>query len=100
MLRITVQDRPEQVTLMLEGQLIGAWVAEVENAWRTANSILVGRSLNLDLNAVDHVDGAGKYLLALIARSGTQLTASGPEMKDLLQAIAKEWPLRGHEDIS
>jgi hypothetical protein len=46
------------------------------------------------------VDGAGKYLLALIARSGTQLTASGPEMKDLLQAIAKEWPLRGYEDIS
>jgi ABC-type transporter Mla MlaB component len=89
-----MQDQPEQVTLKLEGQLIGAWVAEVENAWRTANSILVGRSLYLDLNSVDHVDGAGKYLLALIARSGTQLMASGPEMKDLLQAIAKEWPLR------
>jgi ABC-type transporter Mla MlaB component len=100
MLRITVQDRPEQVTLKLEGQLIGAWVTELENAWRSANSILVGRSLCLDLNAVDHVDEAGKYLLALIARSGAQLTASGAEMIDLLRAIANEWPLRDYEDIS
>jgi hypothetical protein len=94
MLRITVQDRPEQVTLKLEGQLIGAWVSELEKSWRNANSRLLGRSLQLDLNAVDHVDGAGKYLLALIARSGARLMASGAEIKDLLQAIAKEWPLR------
>jgi ABC-type transporter Mla MlaB component len=100
MLRITVQDRPEQVTLKLEGQLKGAWVTELENTWRTANSTLVGRSLHLDLNAVDHVDGAGKYLLVLIARSGAQLTASGAEMKELLRAIANEWPLREYEDIS
>jgi ABC-type transporter Mla MlaB component len=94
MLRITVLDWQEQVTLKLEGQLIGAWVGELENSWRTTNSILCGRLLCLDLNAVNHVDGAGKYLLALIARSGAQLTASGAEMKELLRAIAREWPLR------
>jgi ABC-type transporter Mla MlaB component len=100
MLKITVQDQPEQVTLKLEGKLIGAWVTELENTWRTVNSILVGRSLYLDLNAVDQVDEAGKYLLALIARSGARFTASGVEMKDLVRAIANEWPLRECEDIS
>ena len=99
MLRITVQDRPEQVTLRLEGQLIGAWVTELENSWRRVNSTLSGRSLCVDLNAVDHVDGAGKYLLALIARRGARLTASGAEMNDLLRAIAKEWPLREYQDM-
>jgi len=99
MLRITVQDRPEQVTLRLEGQLIGAWVTELENSWRTVNSTLSGRSLCVDLNAVDHVDGAGKYLLALIARSGARLTASGAEMKNLLRAIGKEWPSREYQDM-
>lgn len=100
MLRITVQDRPERVTLKLEGQLIGAWVGELENSWRATNSVLYGRSLCLDLNAVNHVDGAGKYLLALIACSGAVLTASGAEMKELLRAIAEEWPLRGYGHVS
>jgi ABC-type transporter Mla MlaB component len=100
MLRITVQEQPEAVTLRLEGQLTGAWVGELENSWRTTNSILCGRLLFLDLNAVNHVDGAGKYLLALIARNGAQLTASGAEMKELLRAIADEWPLQEHRSIS
>jgi len=100
MLRITVQDRPERVTLKVEGQLIGAWVGELENSWRTTNSTLCGRLLCLDLSAVNHVDGAGKYLLALIARSGAELRASGAEMKELLRAIANEWPMQEHRTIS
>jgi len=100
MLKITVEEQPEEVTLKLEGQLIGAWVRELENSWRTTNSTLGGRPLCLDLNAVNHVDGAGKYLLALIARNGAQLTASGAEMKELLRAIAEEWPMRECPDIS
>jgi hypothetical protein len=100
MLRITVQDQPDAVTLKLEGQLMGAWVSELENSWRTTNSILLGRSLCLDLDAVDRVDDAGRYLLALIARSGARLKGSGAEMKHLLKSIAKEWPLREHENTS
>ena len=100
MLRITIEERSQQVTLKLEGQLIGAWVGELENSWRAANSTLSGRSLCLDLGAVDQVDGAGRYLLALIARSGARLEGSGAEIKELLRAIAKEWPLRECPDIS
>lgn len=75
--------------MKLEGQLIGA--NELENSWRTAISTISGRSHYLDLNAVDHVDGAGKYLLALIARGEAALVASGARMKDLVRA---KWPLR------
>jgi hypothetical protein len=98
MLRITVQERPQEVTLKLEGHLMGAWVGELENSWRAAYSILGDRSLFLDLKAVDRVDGAGKYLLALIARSGARLEGSGAEIKQLLRAIAEEWPLREYQD--
>src|SRR5262250_3028330 len=100
MLRITIRERPEQVTMKLEGQLIGAWVSELESSWRTTNSTLLGRSLCLDLEAVDRVDGAGRYLLALIARSGARMEGSGAEMKELLRAIAEEWPLREYQDTS
>jgi ABC-type transporter Mla MlaB component len=93
MLRITVQDEPEQVTLKLEGNLGGIWVAELEDSWRAVNSTLAGRSLFLDLTAVDRVDSAGNYLLALLRRSGAQLIASGTAMSELVRSIAKDWPL-------
>jgi ABC-type transporter Mla MlaB component len=93
MLRITVQDEPEQVTLKLEGKLSGIWVAELEDSWRAVNSTLAGRSLRVDLTAVDRVDSAGNYLLALLRRSGAQLIASGTAMTELVRSIARDWPL-------
>src|SRR5262249_39910871 len=93
MLRITEQDSSGQVTLKLEGNLAGAWVAELEDSWRTVTASLAGRWLCLDLTAVDDVDRAGKYLLALLHRSGTQLRASGIMMTELIRSIADDWPL-------
>jgi anti-anti-sigma regulatory factor len=92
MLRITVQDEPEQVRLKLEGKLAGIWVNELEDAWREVESTRKGRPLWLDLSAVEHVDRAGKYLLALLARSGAQLIASGTVMSELSRNIAAGWP--------
>jgi len=94
MLRITVQDGPDQVTLKLEGNLTGPWVAELEDAWRSARPTLAGRSLSLDVTAVGYVDNAGKYLLALLRRSGVQVTAAGTVIADLVRTIAEDWPLR------
>jgi hypothetical protein len=94
MLRITVQDGPDQVRLKLEGNLVGPWVAELEEAWRAARRQLAGRSVFLDVTAVGYVDDAGKYLLALLRGSGTHVMASGTAMTDLVQTITNDWPLR------
>ena len=93
MLRIVVGDGPGQVTLKLEGSLAGPWVAELEHAWRAARPGLNGRSLGLDLTAVDYVDEAGKYLLALLTRDGAEVTAAGTAMTELVRTIAEDWPL-------
>jgi ABC-type transporter Mla MlaB component len=93
MLRITVQDEPDQVTLKLEGNLGGIWVTELEDSWRAANSTFNGHSFRLDLTAVDRVDSAGNYLLALLHRSGVQLIASGIVMQELVRSLARDWPL-------
>jgi len=87
MLRITVQDEPNQVTLKLEGNLGGTWVTELEDSWRTVNSTLAGRSLRLDLTAVDRVDTAGNYLLVLLCWSGAQLIASAIAMSERVRGI-------------
>jgi hypothetical protein len=33
MLRITLHDNPESLTVQLEGRLAGPWVREVEDCW-------------------------------------------------------------------
>ena len=91
MLRITVHDGPDHVSLKLEGSLTGTWVAELEDCWRATRTILGGRALELDLTAVQRVDRAGTYLLALLRRSGVQLIASGTVMTELVHSITGDW---------
>ena len=95
MLRITVQEVPEQVRLKLEGNLAGPWVAELEDAWRAAQPGRAGRSVLLDLTAVGYVDDAGKYLLALLQCSGASVMASGTVMTELVRGLARDWPRAG-----
>ena len=91
MLRITLLDGLEHVTLKLEGSLVGIWVKETETAWRSAKSATAGRSLVVDLRAVNRVDQAGVYLLALLRQRGVQLVASGTAMAEIVRTIEKEW---------
>jgi anti-anti-sigma regulatory factor len=93
MLRITVAPESNVVRLKLEGDLTGTWVTELEESWRAAHAIRGDRRLCLDLTAVEHVDRAGKYLLALLRCSGAQLITSGTVMTELVRAIADDWPL-------
>src|SRR5262245_2739581 len=95
MLMISVERGPRQVTLRLEGRLAGAWVKEFEDAWREADSTRDWRPLAVDVSAVEHGDQAGEYLLALVARRGAQLIASGIAMTELCRKIAAGWPHSG-----
>src|ERR1700730_11950967 len=91
MLKITVQQSRSEVRLKLEGNLAGAWVTELEDCWRSTHAILAGRSLCVDLLAVEQVDRAGRYLLALLRRNGAQLIASGAVMKERGPTQSGEW---------
>ncbi len=93
MLRITVEHSPSQVRLKLEGNLAGAWVAELEDCWRSAHSILNGRSLCVDLSAVEQVDRAGRYLLALMRGNRARLIAPGAVMTELVRTLSGDGPL-------
>jgi ABC-type transporter Mla MlaB component len=94
MLRITVHETPQQITLKLEGSLTGSWVMELEDCWRAASSNPAGRLICLDLTEVDSVDSAGTYLLALLHNREVQLIASGLVMTELVAGIEEQWQLR------
>jgi ABC-type transporter Mla MlaB component len=100
MLRITLLDGLEQVTLKLEGSLVGIWVRETEVAWRSAKSATAGRPFVVDLRAVNRVDQAGVYLLALLRHHGIRLVASGTAMPEIVRTIETEWPRNEAECIN
>jgi ABC-type transporter Mla MlaB component len=92
MLKISTQDEPYQVTLKLEGSLAGTWVTDLEDSWRAVNPTLDGRPLCVHLTAVEHVDNAGRYLLAMLQSRGVLLAADGIVMTELVRTIQEDWP--------
>jgi anti-anti-sigma regulatory factor len=76
MLRITIEEKSEAVVVRLEGQLIGPWVADVEQCWRNVFATLGERTVQVDLSAVSFMDHEGGALLSRMQDAGFRL-ASG-----------------------
>jgi hypothetical protein len=86
MLKITVQDRPSESVLELEGKLAGPWVEELKGCWeKTAG----GRPVRILLCAVTFVDAEGKALLTEMYRRGAELEAEGCMTKAIVEEIAR-----------
>ena len=92
MLKISIQDEPNLVTMKLEGSLAGTWVIELEESWRAVRPKVAGRPLRIHLAGVERVDTAGRYLLALLRDRGVDLTAEGVVMVEVVRTIAEDWP--------
>jgi len=87
MLRVTIQESPKAVTLILEGRLTGPWIGEVERAWSAAADTTSGRNLVVDLTGVTFVEAEGKRLLRRIFKRGGELRANNDV---LIKAIVEE----------
>ena len=87
MLRITLNNGSDRLELKREGKLAGAWVPELEECWRKAILDRRGFALWVDLNGVDYVDNAGRYLLALMHQAGARFVASGCATLALVEEI-------------
>lgn len=89
MLRITMKKMDGEPVLRLEGCLAGAWVSELGSAWREAADACGAQTLWVDLRDVCHVDEAGRQLMALMFRAGTQFVAAGCVMPEVVREIAE-----------
>lgn len=90
MLRITLHQEGRQRRLELVGRLCGPWVAEAENAWRSAQCST--SEIEVDLRDVTGVDHAGRDLLAAMHRAGARLIAKGLWTTALVDEITGERP--------
>jgi ABC-type transporter Mla MlaB component len=84
MLRITTtQDAGTLPVLKLEGKLLAEWVAELQEACRTARAASGG--LQLDLAGLVFVDAAGTIALRELMRQGVSIATISPLVGELLK---------------
>ncbi len=88
MLRVTVEERGNQVVFRVEGKLKGPWVTELERCWRSTSGSVTGKTFGVDLDGVDFVDDQGKKLLMEMAKAGIELIATESMMRSTVQQIA------------
>lgn len=86
-LRISISSAPEGTRLMLEGQLIGPWVAELEQA--CSPLLRQGFSLVLDLAAVSFVGREGVDLLCKLRDRRVSLRSCSRLVDEQLKARAR-----------
>ena len=89
MLRITTHDKPESLTLQLEGTLAGPWVKELEDCWQSTRAGRGKVAVRIDLKAVTSIDAAGKGLLAAMHAQGAELQCAGCWMRAVVADITR-----------
>jgi hypothetical protein len=71
----------------LAGSLSAEGVRDLEQAWRTASSVIAGRDLIVDITYVTAIDDGGRELLHKWHAHGARLVVISPEAKARVQAM-------------
>ena len=72
MLKITLNHNETQTTLVLEGQLVDPWLAELERVWAEARSNGDTRGAVIDLKDVTSISKRGQELLEEMMTEGAK----------------------------
>ncbi|MCU1235286.1 MAG: hypothetical protein JWP63_3253 [Candidatus Solibacter sp.] len=87
MMKIQQEEHDDQLVLLVEGRLTGAFVPELERCWQAARSDKPHRKISVDLKSVTCVDRAGRYLLQWMHGSGVDFLRAGLAVQDILEQI-------------
>ena len=90
MFKISLADTPYQRTLLVEGTLIGAWIAELGTTWRNASQDLGGRKLVIDLTNVTVISREGEDAIFDLMKRGANFSCGGVLTKHVLKQLARK----------
>ena len=88
MLKITISETDEELTINLAGRVAGPWADELGRVWTKTARSLKDRPVSLDLRDVTYIDDNGKQILRQIeTESGAELIATTPWTRHLVEQI-------------
>jgi len=99
MLKISVVDSRTQRRLVLEGQLIAPWVAELRAEWTRVRAELNGRDVVIELDHVMVISQEGENALLQLINEGARFRCRGVLTKHVLQQLARRGKKSANELI-
>ena len=90
MFKISIADTPSRRTLLVEGTLIGLWVAELGTTWRNAHQELGGRKLVIELRNLTVISREGEDAIFDLMNKGANLSCGGVLIKHVLKELARK----------
>jgi hypothetical protein len=90
MFKISTIDTPSQRTLVVEGTLIGSWVAELRTSWRTASEELGGRKLVIDLGNLTVISLEGEDAILDLMKEGAKFSRGGILTRHVLKQLTRK----------
>ncbi|MGC2110028.1 MAG: hypothetical protein WA655_10965 [Candidatus Korobacteraceae bacterium] len=89
MLRISVEENPDALSLILEGRLVGPWVDELRRLCQERGAPVKGRQTTVDLCEVTAMDDQGQALLDDLFQRGAALRCSDVMNQYLVEQMAR-----------
>jgi len=90
MFKISTIDTQSQRTLVVEGTLIGSWVAELRTTWRTACQELGGRKLVIDLGNLTVISLEGEDAILDLMNEGAKFSRGGILTRHVLKQLTRK----------
>ena len=90
MFRISITDTPSRRTLIVEGTLVGPWVAELGRTWRNASQDLDTRKLLIDLRNLTAISRDGEDAIFDLMKKGAKFTGGGILTSHMVKQLARK----------
>jgi hypothetical protein len=90
MFKISTIDTRSQRTLVVEGTLIGPWVAELRTTWKTASQELDGRKLVIDLGNLTVISIEGEDAILDLMKEGAKFSRGGILTRHVLKQLTRK----------
>ena len=90
MFRMSIADTSSRRTSIVEGTLVGPWVAELGKTWRNASQDLGRRKLVLDLRNLTDISREGEDAIFDLMKKEAKFTCGGVLTKHVLKQLARK----------
>jgi hypothetical protein len=90
MFRISIDATASRRTLIVEGTLVGPWVAELGRTWRNASQELDRRKLVIDLRNLTAISREGEDAIFDLMKKGAKFTCGGVLTRHVLKQLARK----------
>src|SRR5580700_220639 len=89
MLKISIIEGHTERRLIVEGKLVGPWVAELRSACENGSTELFGRKLVIDMKHVTAINQEGENVLFELIQKGVKFRCRGVYTKHVVKQIAR-----------